>query len=215
MCNNVGNIQLFSRFPVHRHIIIKSSDFFKPLLANENSLVHLDTDGPTLERIIHFIYIGCIALASNNIENVFLAASTMKIKSLVNLCERFLEENLASENCLKVLLLLDRCGIESGPLKRNALSLVCSHFPMVSTTPEIMQICGNTLIEIFKCDSLSGRASDIFECLVKWAQQDCPKRAKFMPEFLELIQLAKIPSEVRGETVVWDSINICLMPINV
>lgn len=123
------------RFPVHRHIIVESSDYFKSVLEEQNveELVLTHIDGPTLEEIIHYIYIGYIALTQQSIRRILCAASTMRVISLIDKCVRFLEEHLAVENCVEFLLLVDRCRIQNIQLRENAVSLVCARDPREHT----------------------------------------------------------------------------------
>lgn len=183
---------------MHRHAIVDSSDYFESVLVDVNvnllDLTHID--GQTLEVIIHFIYIGHIALTLQNIRNILYAASCLRIISLVKRCVQFLEEHLAVENCVEFLLLADKCKIDYGQLRGNAVSLVCVHFANILNRPELLRIQGNTLIEILQSGDLDVAEIDIFNFLVAWVRSD-PNHRRFVPRLLDLLRLRKLPGEVR------------------
>lgn len=190
---------LFS-FPVHRKLVARSSEFFKALLGPnfkegaEDKITLKSVDGPTLKKIIHYIYIGQIELNKDNIENVLAAASGMEIVSLEEKCAEHLKESLTGENCLQTLILADKYNLLQ--LKANAFDLVCAKFENIPMA-DMMNVDSNILNDILKCDQIQAAETQIFNCVVEWVQQDETERAKFAPELLKLIRLEHMPTEVK------------------
>lgn len=154
-----------------------------------------DIDGRTLEEIIHYIYVGYISLTPDSIDSIFPAATRMRISELREKCIDFLMGNLAAENCLQYLLLVDRCN-EHGQLRNNALSLVCEHFGNILNTVEFIQIQGNSFIEILTHDDLDVPEIDIFNFLFRWFERNEDGRREFVPQLLRLIRLPQLSYQV-------------------
>lgn len=193
-----------SRFPVIRKVIAQSSKYFEVLLGpnfkegSEAEIVLEGIDGPTLKAIIYYIYAGNIELTEDNIASVLYAASGMDLPSLAQKCGQKLAEIMTKENCVIVLMLADKYGFEQ--TRSSALPLVCAHFENIPKA-DILQIDGNIMGDLLKCEQFEAPESTIFEYLVEWVQQNEVERAKFMPDLLQLIRLDYLSGEVIQQTI--------------
>lgn len=180
-------------------MVAQSSEYFAALLGPnfkegaEERITLKSVDGPTLKAVIHYIYLGRIDLTKDNVSNILAAASGMGIVSLEEKCGQYLEEKLTEDTCLQTLILAEKYNLSQ--LKENALKLVCANFENIALA-DLLHVEANILSDIFKSDQIQALETHIFNCLVKWVEQDETERAKFAPGFLKLIRLEHMPDEV-------------------
>lgn len=163
--------------------------------ASEDVIRLKNVDGPTLRKIIHYIYAGHIELTDENVESVLSAASNMELVMLEEICEKYLEEHLNGENCLQVLMLAEKYNLTKSNVKSNALKSVCDHFESIPKA-DMMHVGGNILAEIFQYDGFRVPEEQIYNCVVEWSKQDEVARAAFVPNILRSVRLEHIPWKV-------------------
>lgn len=187
------------RFPAHRLVLRASSKYFDALLGPnfregaEKNVVLGGIDGPTLKKIIDFIYTGRITIANSSVVDILDAASRMELVSLEARCTTFLENNLKIGNCVNALVNADKYQLKA--LLPKALDFIRENFEDVPAD-DIPKIDEEHFQALLKHDQLSGAESDIFDRLVLWITQNKKKKAKFESSFLRLIRLPLIPIEV-------------------
>lgn len=180
-------------------MVAKSSKYFEALLAsnfkeaNEKRILLKNVDGPTLKKIIRYIYIGQVDITGDNVESLLAAASSMELISLEEKCEQFLEERLDDENCLQNLIFADRYNLLK--LKAIAFKSVCENFEKISTD-DMLHLGAEIFVELIKSDGIRASETQIFNRVVKWVQKDEVVRAVFAPDLLKSIRLDCLPEQV-------------------
>lgn len=179
-----------------RKTVSESSKYFEEQLKGAEKELELDdVDGATLSLIICFICTGDIEFTSYNIESILCAASEMKLTSLTQKGEKYLEENLKKENCVNSLVLADKFYI--GALYEKALKLVCEHFANISIV-DISKLNGYVLNDIIQSGPTDGSDEEnLVFCLIDWYSDNENERAKFVPDMLRAVRLDRLSEEVR------------------
>lgn len=174
---------------MHRKIVSAHSK--KNLSRDE--IVLKNVDAPSLEAVIHYIYVGYIELTNGNIKSVLTAAKSMEIESLEEKCKQYLRENVDAENCVDTLMLADKYNLVQ--LRGNALQLVRENFVNIPIAA-ILRIDGKVFTELLESDEIEAPETYILKILIRWAVVNGTENAKIMPELLKRIRLNCLPAEV-------------------
>ncbi|NWW47462.1 KLH34 protein, partial [Pedionomus torquatus] len=94
-----------NEFPAHKSLLACSSDYFRALFKSytqesKASVIHLQVVSPTgLQHILDFIYTSLLPLSFESLEDTLEAASYLQVTDAIGLCNQYLVNNLALENC--------------------------------------------------------------------------------------------------------------------
>ncbi|XP_071605811.1 kelch-like protein 34 [Heliangelus exortis] len=94
-----------NEFPAHKSLLACSSDYFRAMFKNytqesKASVIHLQVVSPTgLQHILDFIYTSLLPLSLESLEDTLEAASYLQVTDAIGLCDQYLVNNLALENC--------------------------------------------------------------------------------------------------------------------
>lgn len=200
-----------NRFPVHRLIMMSTSEYFRALLGpnfkegHEKDVNISNVDGPTLGAIINFCYSGNIEITDDNIMQIIEAASAMELVRIEKKCEQFWNEKLSTSNCVEIFLAAEKFSILE--LRKTSIDFICEHF--TSIAPEIfLEIDFSTFAMILKCDNIHAIENLIIERLIKWIEYDDKNRSKYAPALLKLMRMEKVMQPVRSEIECIDTYNM-------
>lgn len=119
-----------------------SECFFSNLLNDNETLFddpcQLSIDSTVVELIITFCYSGTIEITGDNIKFVLAGATELKINSLISVCCEKLYEMLTVNNCVQILEIADKHGLQT--LKANALAVISEVLPHVIELPEFFKL---------------------------------------------------------------------------
>lgn len=178
-----------------------SSDYFDALLGpnfregSEENVVLQDIDGETLSSIICYIYHGEITIDHRNVCAIAAASSWMQLDELEKRCADFGLNGLNAKNCVEVLLDADEHYLAE--LKSRAFDMTCANYEKF-TSEDIAKIDKTTFRELLMCERLSGTETAIFNGLVRWIKVNEAEKSNYIPDFLKLIRLEHIPTQVSG-----------------
>ncbi|NXX77823.1 KLH34 protein, partial [Urocolius indicus] len=94
-----------NEFPAHKSLLACSSDYFRAMFKtytqeSKASVIHLQVVSPTgLQHILDFIYTSLLPLSFESLEDILEAASYLQVTDAIGLCNQYLVNNLALENC--------------------------------------------------------------------------------------------------------------------
>lgn len=106
-----------SEFPAHRSLLACSSDYFRALFKSHTresqaSVIHLHVPSAAgLQRLLDFIYTAWLPLSMDTVEDTLEAASYLQVTEALGLCGRYLERQLAPENCCFAANVAARFGL--------------------------------------------------------------------------------------------------------
>lgn len=185
---------------MHRVILAASSNYFKALLGpnfreGSEKLVTLEAiDGPTLKRVIDFIYTGNVTITKENVHDIIAAASSMELLILEKLCAAFWESTLTIVNCIDVLLNADEFHLKE--LASKAEQFICEHFVFVPLC-EMQKIDAKNFRNLLAVDVINSDESFIFARLKLWINENQSKSDEgTLTDLLKLIRLRHIPTTV-------------------
>ncbi|XP_005037385.1 PREDICTED: kelch-like protein 34 [Ficedula albicollis] len=94
-----------NEFPAHKSLLACSSDYFRAMFKSytqesKASVIHLQVVSPTgLQHILDFIYTSFLPLSFESLEDTLEAASYLQVTDAIGLCNQYMVNNLALENC--------------------------------------------------------------------------------------------------------------------
>ncbi|NXL02549.1 KLH34 protein, partial [Mesembrinibis cayennensis] len=94
-----------NEFPAHKSLLACSSDYFRAMFKSytresKASVIHLQVISPTgLQHVLDFIYTSLLPLSFESLEDTLEAASYLQVTDAIGLCNQYLVNNLALENC--------------------------------------------------------------------------------------------------------------------
>ncbi|XP_025853241.2 kelch-like protein 34 [Vulpes vulpes] len=106
-----------SEFPAHRSLLACSSDYFRALFKSHTresraSVIHLHVPSAAgLQRLLDFIYTAWLPLSMDTVEDTLEAASYLQVTEALALCGRYLERQLAPDNCCFAANVAARFGL--------------------------------------------------------------------------------------------------------
>lgn len=183
---------------MHRVVVAASSEYFQTIFGSnmekdKKELIVKNIDGPVLQKIIDYCYGGCIELTRDNVSIILAGASAVKIATLQEKCVTFWKENLAPENCIRLV---------SEAKKRNFIELfdeslifLCENFEKIPID-QLLHLNAQYFQMIIDHDQITAPEAYIFDVMMKWVQHNRDDRLKFVGVLLECIRLERIPSEV-------------------
>ncbi|XP_049727518.1 kelch-like protein 34 [Elephas maximus indicus] len=106
-----------SEFLAHRSLLACSSDYFRALFKSHTresraSVIHLHVPSAAgLQRLLDFIYTAWLPLSMDTVEDTLEAASYLQVTEALGLCGRYLERQLAPDNCCFAANVAARFGL--------------------------------------------------------------------------------------------------------
>ncbi|XP_053635521.2 kelch-like protein 20 isoform X2 [Cherax quadricarinatus] len=162
----------------HKVILAAASPYFKGMLSaglregQTHTLVLEDVSGAILNTVLTYIYTGKATLTENNVQN----------------------NHLVMETCLGVyeVATLHRCY----DLAADALALACSLCSEVLLQPAFLTLQPETLLTLLKEPYLSVESEEeLLKGIIRWTCKDPDKRKKWLPAFIEKIDLRFLNSQ--------------------
>lgn len=157
--------------------MIASSPYFKALFGpnfiegnSTEEIVLNGIDGNTLVTVIDYCTTGIVQITNKNVDELLLAASTMNLIKLENLCSKYLERNLSINNFLSTLIAADMFSLTA--LRKNVSNFFGSQFNKIPR-PMIMFLSINQFIDLMKTKRIVVSEERIFEYIFKYIQRNC------------------------------------------
>src|SRR6218665_3256596 len=95
----------------HRCVLAASSDYFKAFFrhslvdARVIEMVMPESSHDAIESVVTFMYTGVIEISDVTVEEIVHLADYLGLSKILELCEKYMEQNLNDSNCLKFKVL--------------------------------------------------------------------------------------------------------------
>ncbi|XP_012332939.2 kelch-like protein 34 [Aotus nancymaae] len=195
-----------SEFPAHRSLLACSSDYFRALFKSHTQesrarVIHLHVPSAAgLQRLLDFIYTAWLSLSMDTVEDTLEAASYLQVTEALGLCGRYLERQLAPENCCFTANVAARFGLahtldaaercivrhlrellERGAGPAGLLELNPTSLRAVLGAPDVARVPEARLLGL----------------ALAWLRQDpAAERLAHCTELLERVRFGLVPAEV-------------------
>jgi len=171
------------KFQAHKIILASCSDYFRAMFngsmreASQRVIPLNGIDVNVMNLVLNFIYTGTIPLKVDNVESVMGAANMMLIKTLKDVCCRYLETMLSVTNCLGMQKFAEAYACEE--LYSKTTNFICDNFGYVVESEEFIQLEPDQLSLILASDDLRVLNEErVYEALIRWVKYDTNERKK-------------------------------------
>ncbi|KAM4696565.1 kelch-like protein 9 [Rhinophrynus dorsalis] len=184
-------------YPAHRVVLASASTYCKLLFADSkvgNTIKVKNVTANGLKNVLDFIYSNKLTVSLANIEDTLKAAEILLVRESIKLCLQFLEDGLGEHNCLDILTIARKHGMEE--LKKKAIGFVGRHYKHVlGHSDKLKQLAKDTLCEILDTIDIPEYSElERFNSAVSWMQHD-HSRLKEAGDILKRIRFQLIPLE--------------------
>ncbi|XP_071550708.1 kelch-like protein 40 isoform X2 [Panulirus ornatus] len=186
----------------HKVILAAASPYFRAMLSiglvegQTQTLVLEDVSGAVLNTVLTYVYTGQATLTEQNVQDVLTLADYFQIHALKKLCCYHLKNHLVMRTCLSVyeVATLHRCH----DLAAEALALACSQCSEVLIQPSFLTLQPETVLVLLKQPYLNVESEEeLLQGVVWWASKDPAGRKKWLPAFIQKIDLGYLNSQAR------------------
>ncbi|GFO30458.1 kelch-like protein 26 [Plakobranchus ocellatus] len=194
------------KIPVHRVVMVACSDYFRVMMTGvmrESREEIVELKGVTaggLSVVVDFAYTGRLELTTDNVEEVLSAASHLQIGVAVELCSKYLEMALTTDNCTDILNLAQMYSLTSTQTK--ALQYMMDNFMTVSASEQFFKLTHTQLALMLRDNSLCVPSEySLFKIVLRWIDADKGDRTQHLAELMCNIRLPLLAGEELVEKV--------------
>ncbi|XP_028289100.1 kelch-like protein 10, partial [Parambassis ranga] len=147
-----------------------------------------------MELIIEFAYTGSVDVTESNAWRLFMAADSLNLVELVQICCNFFEKTLCPYNCVGIWQFTKTYHVPELHLK--AFHYVLSHFEEVAFGEEFLQLSAQDVNDIISRDDLNVRQeAAVFEAIIRWITHEPQEREGYADLLLSEVRLSIMPTE--------------------
>ncbi|XP_061643794.1 kelch-like protein 3 isoform X5 [Phyllopteryx taeniolatus] len=178
----------------HRVVLAASSPYFCAMFTGDMSeskaqQVEIgEVDGPTLTKLVDYIYTAQIEVTEDNVQVLLPAASLLQLMDVRQACCDFLHSQLHPSNCLGIRAFADTHACTQ--LVGQAHAYAEQHFSEVVQCEEFASLSLQQVCSLFSSDKLTVATEEkVFEAMIWWIKQDKGARVEHMPKLMEHVRL--------------------------
>ncbi|XP_076685259.1 kelch-like protein 10 [Andrena cerasifolii] len=183
-------------FPVHRAILSAVSPFFKALFTNSLKAGKTETTEVAIDSVPHkifslildYAYTGTCNVNPDNVEQLLPLADQFEVLGVVQLCCRFLLQELRPENCLGIFKFARHYFCRD--LEEKGRKYIRHHFKRIlQESPEFKELTSEELEAILRDDELNVKSEEIvFEAVNTWVECNVEERKPYLPRLLKCVR---------------------------
>ncbi|XP_061832638.1 kelch-like protein 3 [Nerophis lumbriciformis] len=178
----------------HRVVLAASSPYFCAMFTGDMSeskaqRVEIgEVDGPTLSKLVDYIYTAEIEVTEDNVQVLLPAASLLQLMDVRQVCCDFLQAQLHPSNCLGIRAFADLHTCMQ--LVSQAHAYAEQHFSEVVQCEEFVALSLQQVCSLFSSDKLTVCTEEkVFEAMISWIKHDKSARVEHMPKLMEHVRL--------------------------
>ncbi|XP_043287377.1 kelch-like protein 10 isoform X2 [Venturia canescens] len=196
LCDGAVRCGMDQVFPVHRVILSAVSPYFKALFTSclkggksEINEVSISTVSADIFRLIlDYAYTGTCKVTAENVEQLLPVADQFEVLGVVQLCCRFLLQELRPDNCLGIFKFARHYFCRD--LAERGRKFICHNLKqIVNESEEFKDLEGEELATILRDDELNVRNEEtVFEAVKSWIEAGPKERESHLVRLLECVR---------------------------
>ncbi|KAL3285261.1 hypothetical protein HHI36_019371 [Cryptolaemus montrouzieri] len=213
LCDGVVRSTSGREFRIHRAILSAVSPYFKALFTNsinrdkeENTEANTNIPTPILETLLNYAYSGKCFVDEENVESLLKFADQYEVMGVVQLCCKFLLDEMCPANCLGILHFAGQYFCTK-LMERGKLYVRQNFVDLLTESSEFVNLAVTELLEILKDDDLNVKSEEIvFEAIKKWVNYMPIKRKVYLLELLKCMRLHNLETKQMSKMTKWSLI---------
>ncbi|KPM08303.1 eRF1, BTB, and Kelch domain containing protein [Sarcoptes scabiei] len=182
----IGSDYSFESSSEHRLDLSYSVNFSE---QNQYTISIKNVDGPSLNEIIRYCYLGKVQIDQSNVQSLLSAATMLNCGDVVKICSNFLRSQLQISNASGIFSLAKFMGCQE--LKDFSFFFILNNFVQISGTEEFAELSMENFSEIISSDYIdTGKEGEpaVLNALIYWLSHNFEHRKQFYPELLKQIR---------------------------
>ncbi|KAJ5078893.1 pep-cterm sorting domain-containing protein [Anaeramoeba ignava] len=161
-------------FKTHKSILSSRSQYFKSLFKSkmkeyqENKMILKDVSSSILSSILNYFYSGKIEINLENAVEILIFSSKYLIDELIEICLKFIKNNLQIETIVDVLKLSESMNLNQ--LLNSSYKFISKNFEEFIKTSFFLELEENHLNSILSNDYILINEFKIFQSIIKWGK---------------------------------------------
>ncbi|XP_070569479.1 kelch-like protein 13 [Ptychodera flava] len=181
------------QFESHRCVLAACSDYFKAMFTGgmkESVEREVELKGITakgLQDVLQFVYEGEIELSMGNIQDILSTTTHLQVTPCINVCSRFLENEVEIDNCLLIYQMAQTFHLLS--VQNVTYNFLMENFKEVSKLEEFLQLPFSDLQGFLSSNDICGCTElDLFEIAAEWIRHGGEDRLQYATQLMENIR---------------------------
>jgi len=182
---------------VHKLVLAAASTYFKRVLESGmqeaiSGEIHMkEISYETVQILVNFSYGQNFEINNSNAQEVLEAADCYEYNILKDTCEKFLLQNIDTQNCFDFLQLADLRRLYI--LKEKAMQFALKNFAIVIESEDFLDVPLSILQQFLSDNAINiKREEQIFTAGLKWLKHDKENRSVHGFEVLNCVRLARV-----------------------
>ncbi|KAJ5069115.1 pep-cterm sorting domain-containing protein [Anaeramoeba ignava] len=169
-------------FKTHKSILSSRSQYFKSLFNSkmkefqENKLILSDVSSSILSLVLNYFYSGKIEINSENVIEILMFSSKYLIDELIEICSKFIKNNLQTETVIDVLKLSESMNFNQ--LLDFSYQFISENFDEFIKTSFFFELEENHLNSILSNDEIIVNEFEIFQSIINWGKHKSSIKSK-------------------------------------
>ncbi|XP_031628461.1 uncharacterized protein LOC116344170 isoform X2 [Contarinia nasturtii] len=160
------------RIPAHKLLLTTASDVFAAMFTEfwpeQNEVKIVDAPAAAFEEFLQFFYLSKVKLTMDNIDKVMYLGDKYNISECMNVCTKYLRQNLSYDNLFLAYELAIR-------FNQNCLKSFCELMIAIDTkailsSNDFLQYDKEIIGYILKMNTLSCTEAELFDAVMAWVQ---------------------------------------------
>jgi hypothetical protein len=198
----------------HKVVLASFSNYFKAmfssnLIETQTNRVYLpNVEINALNAVITYAYSGSISFNTSNVQSIFLIASLLDLKQIIDAASDYMESQLDTNNALEIYVFARQHMCEY--LEEKSQDFINRYFVDIVKTNEFFQFNDvNMLVDLFSSDDLDvANEESLFVTILDWIEHDYASRCGYFELlFKKCVRLSLIePARVSEIFIKYQSI---------
>ncbi|XP_078488587.1 kelch-like ECH-associated protein 1 [Ciona intestinalis] len=181
------------KFSAHKLVLASCSPYFKAMFTggcrerNMSEVNMREIHPDVFSKLLDFAYTSRILISEQCVLYIMVGACMLQMNHVVQICCKFLENQLDPSNCLGLAAFAEDLGCID--LKRKIEKYVCAHFEQVSQSEEFKTLSPCRLSKIIAADEIHVDCeSQVYNAVLCWVQYNPMARQQYLKMLLEAVR---------------------------